>query len=148
MPSTWNIDEVKRHITDQIEESLTLDYKAADACSRDGDRPDEITKDVSAMANSAGGTIIYGVKEFKDAPLRHRIEKLDPIDGAKYTKEWLEHVINEIRPRIPGVVIYPVRVDTETTGVIYVVEIPQGTTAHQAKTFRYHRRFNFESVPM
>jgi hypothetical protein len=32
--------------------------------------------------------------------------------------------------------------------VAYVVEIPQGTTAHQAEDCRYYKRYNFESVPM
>jgi hypothetical protein len=35
-----------------------------------------------------------------------------------------------------------------TDHVVYVVEIPQSTTAHQASDFRYYRRYNFEAVPM
>jgi len=35
-----------------------------------------------------------------------------------------------------------------TNHVAYVVEIPKGTTAHQATDWRYYKRFNFISVPM
>jgi hypothetical protein len=41
-----------------------------------------------------------------------------------------------------------VPVNSGANHVVYVVEIPQGTTAHQALDKRYYKRFNFESVPM
>ena len=49
-------DELKRWITEGVEESLNLDYKRKEALSKD--RRGEIAKDVSAMVNSAGGVII------------------------------------------------------------------------------------------
>jgi hypothetical protein len=63
MPTTWNEAEIQRYIDDEEEESLTLDYKAADALAKSDGKKTEITKDVSAIANSAGGTIVYGLKE-------------------------------------------------------------------------------------
>ena len=45
-----------------VEESAALDYKRADSLNkRDDKKKTEITKDVSSFANSAGGTIIYGI---------------------------------------------------------------------------------------
>jgi hypothetical protein len=31
---------------------------------------------------------------------------------------------------------------------VYIIEIPQSNTAHQASDHRYYKRFNFQSVPM
>jgi hypothetical protein len=82
------------------------------------------------------------------APKNHLPEKLDPIDRTKFTKEWLEHVISNIRPRPNGITIHSVTLTSGPNNVVYVVEIPKGETAHQALDHRYYKRFNFESVPM
>jgi len=134
-------------IKDAVEESLTLDYKAADSLTNTDGKKKDITKDVSAMANSAGGLIIYGVRESSDPALKHKPEALDPIDRTVATKEWLEHVINNIRPRLTPRIV-SVQLNTGQNDVAYVVEVQQSDTAHQAMDFRYYRRFNFESVPM
>lgn len=146
--SMWTQGRVEALIGDGIEESLTLEYKAAAALAQNQQKKTEITKDVSAFANSAGGTLVYGISEYSSKERQHLPERLDPVDRSAFSREWLEHVIGNIRPRIRGLVIHPVVLDTGAAHTIYVVEIPQGTTAHQATDFRYYRRFNFEAVPM
>src|SRR5262245_35130496 len=106
MPRTWDEAALRNLIDGEREEELTLDYKAADAVSKADRKKLEITKDVSAMANSAGGVVIYGIRERQDRP--HLPENLDPIDRREFSKEWLEHVISNIRPRIADLVIHPV----------------------------------------
>lgn len=146
--STWDEQRLRQFIDDQIEESLTLDYKAAAALGSADKKKKEVTKDVSAMANSAGGIIIYGIAEHDSKDRRHLPKYLDPIDRLDFSKERLEQIINNIRPRVEGVVIHPVPLSTGSTHVAYVVEIPQSMTAHQAIDYRYYKRYNFESVPM
>jgi hypothetical protein len=148
MPTKWDQAELQRHIDDGVEENLNLDYKAGDALGTSDGKKKEITKDVSAMANSAGGVIIYGIKEHDEEDKKHLPEKFTPIDRTQFSREWLEQIINSIQPRITGIKIHPVNLNTDPNHVAYVVEIPQSTTAHQARDWRYYRRFNFESVPM
>jgi hypothetical protein len=149
MSEEWKQDRIEQeYVSAQAEESTTLEYKAADALGKSDGKKREITKDVSAMANADGGIIIYGVKEYDEDDKKHLPEKIDPIDRTQFSKEWLDQVINNIRPRIDGLSIHPVDINTEPNHVVYVVEIPKGTTAHQAKDHRYYKRFNFESVPM
>lgn len=148
MENKWDKEKVQQYINDEIEENSNLDYKAADALGKNDERKKEITKDVSAMANSAGGIIIYGIREYNAHGKKHLPEKLDGIDRILFPKEWLEHIINSIQPRLEGLTIFPVDIDTGQNHVVYVIEIPKSTTAHQAKDYRYYKRFNFESVPM
>jgi hypothetical protein len=148
MSRVWNEAELQSHIDNFVEESLTLDYKAADSLAMTDGKKKEITKDVSAMANSAGGTIIYGLREHTNPAKKHLAEKIDPIDRTSFSKEWLEQVINNIRPRISGIIIHSVTLTSGPNDVAYVVEIPQSNTAHQATDDRYYKRFNFMSVPM
>ena len=77
MTVEWNEAALQQYINDEIEESLTLDYKAADSLDKADKKKTEITKDVSAMANSAGGIIIYGISEHKDPSRKHLPEKMN-----------------------------------------------------------------------
>jgi Putative DNA-binding domain len=145
----WTRERIEMLITDKIEEDSRLDYKAAGALNRaEQKKVVEITKDVSAFAHSDGGRIIYGVKEFEDKNRKHLPEKIDPIDGRDYSREWLDQIIGQISPRIEGVQIFPARVGPDDWHVCYVVEIPKSLTAHQARDLRYYKRYNFQSEPM
>jgi hypothetical protein len=147
MAETWTLEKINQLISDQVQENLKLVYKSAGALEKEEKKKTEITKDVSAMANSDGGTIIYGIKEYDENDKRYLPEKIDAIDQSKITKAWLEHVINTIRPKIDGIIITPINADNEKL-VIYIVYIPKGETAHQAQDFRYYKRFNFSATPM
>lgn len=129
-------------IDNGVEERYDLEYKAADALAKTDGKKTEITRDVSAFANAAGGTIIYGMAETD-----HKPTAIEPINPKDFTKEWLEQVINSIEPRVPDLRIKPVEI-SGGLGVVYVVEIPQDTTAHQALDNRYYRRYNFQRLCM
>lgn len=148
MPKAWTEPRIRKLIESETEESLTLEYKSAEALAKIDYNKQEITKDVSAMANSAGGLLIYGVREYSDPQKRHLPEKIIPIDRSELPREWLEQVINTIRPRISGLIIHSVQLESSENDVVYVVEIPQSNTAHQANNHRYYKRFNFQAVPM
>lgn len=152
MAADWTQATLERYIEQEIEESLTLEYKAAEALYniQSNGREKEIAKDVSAMANSAGGTIIYGIREHEKRELRHRPAALSPVDRTLCSKETLEQIISSnISPRISGIKIFPVPLDSDPTHVAYVIRIPQSDTVHQVnRSKRYYKRFNFEAVPM
>ncbi|GHV92378.1 hypothetical protein AGMMS50268_28810 [Spirochaetia bacterium] len=146
MAGDWSFAKIQEYFTNEIEENLTLDYKAADALHKSDGKKAEITKDVSAMANSDGGIIIYGIKENQEK--KYLPGEITPINIKEFSKEWLEQVINTIRPKIDGVIITPIPIETSDDSVIYIVEIPKSDTAHQAKDHRYYKRFNFISEMM
>ena len=80
--------DLQRLITEGINESLTLDYKASPALGKGDKQRDELCKDVTAFANSAGGQIVYGVEENKHVPT-----KLDDGADPSITKEWVEQIV-------------------------------------------------------
>jgi hypothetical protein len=146
--SSWTRERLERLIADGVEESVTLEYKRAGSLANTDSNKVEITKDVSAFANSAGGTLIYGIAEPDDKKQRHRPQRLDPVSRSLASKEWLEQIIQTIQPRIDGVVIHPVPIDEAANTVCYVVEVPQSHTAHQARDHVYYKRQNFNRPPM
>ena len=139
----WNENVIRRLIKDQIQESLNLEYKRSDSLVNNEGNKREISKDVSAFANSDGGAIVYGVVEDKGVPIQ--IDDGIEVEGKR---EWIEQIVNSgITPRMHGVRIFPIDLGKPGRG-LFAVEIPVGTTAYQASDFRYYRRFNFQSVPM
>jgi hypothetical protein len=152
MENEWDQEAIQRYIDNETEEGMTLDYKAADALAKSRGKKKEIAKDVSAMANTAGGIIVYGIKEYQEKEKKHLPQAIDPIDRTQFSKEWLDQVItHNIYPRIEGLTIHPVSINTAQNHVVYVVEIPQSTTAHQVtadEDYRYYERANFETVRM
>jgi hypothetical protein len=147
MSEQWTLEKINQLITNQEQENLNLEYKSSGALEKTDKKREEITKDVSAMANSDGGTIIYGIKEYDETEKRYLPEKIDAIDQSKTTKEWLEQVITTIRPKIDGIIITPISLGIGNAAV-YAVDIPKSDTAHQAQDSRYYKRFNFSSTPM
>ena len=150
MAREWNQARIQRYIDEGIEESLTIEYKSGEALIKVNGRAKEIAKDVSAMANSAGGVIIYGISEEETGPLRYRPVALSPVNRRECSKETLEQIISSnIQPRISGIKIFTIPLQSDPPHVIYAVSIPQSDTVHQVtSTKRYYKRFNFESVPM
>ena len=150
-PTEWKEEDIQKLIDQKIGESTTLEYKACDALRIKKSRDkviSEISKDVSAFANAAGGTIVYGVIE-----QNHRPARIDPnpYHPEEITKEWLENVIDSnISRKIDGVIINQIELQTSNPGkVIYAVYIPQSLQgAHQAKNFIYYQRRNFKAEPM
>ncbi len=138
--------DLQRLVDEGLEESLTLDYKASPSLSREGKNPEELCKDVSALANSAGGQLIYGIEEDKATAKPSKVD--DGVVDPKITKEWIEQILNsKVQPRMDGVRID--RVDMETGNFGYVITVQQSQIGpHQAPDGKYYKRFNFQSVPM
>ena len=141
----FNLEYLNSLIENKVEENLNLDYKAAASLDKQNNKTTEISKDVSALANSDGGILIYGIKE--NNVNKHLPERIDPINRKDFTKEWLEQIIQDkIRPRISEFKINPIEINNEQ--VVYIVEVEKSNTAHQAFDKKYYKRFNFQSTAM
>ena len=130
-------------ISDGVEEGTQLDYKSGIDKTKEKWKS-EIAKDVSAMANSNGGVIIYGIKEYDEEDKRYLPEKIVPLDTTMISRETLMQVItNNISPKIEGVEIQTITVCQEKPNeVVYVITIPQSSTAHQSlRAKQYFKRY-------
>lgn len=141
----WTYEDIHKIITNNLTEYKNLEFKSIAALHAEA--KDEISKDVSSFANSAGGVIIYGIKEIKEG-LDIRLELDEGVHAnSTFSKEWLENIIDSrISPKISGLDINPVKLPNDN--YIFVVIIPQSTTAHMAGNNRYYKRHNFKSEPM
>lgn len=129
-----------------VRESEVLEYKTASKPFTDTDKR-EIAKDVSAMANSLGGTIIYGVATNKsDKTLPEMIDP-NPIDVKNI--ETLDRFINDrIRPVIPG--LQKKFIPAERLPRVMVLDVPESQNPPHQNLYdkKYYRRSDSESLPM
>src|SRR6266480_4427156 len=103
MKNSWEWDEndLLELVNAKTKESIELDFKDSASLQNTDRKKEEISKDVSAFANSAGGTLLYGMREDSQT---HVASGLDTgSDPSVITKEWLEQVINSnIHRKIDG----------------------------------------------
>lgn len=144
--STWTEATLLRLISEKEKESVDLDYKRSDSLGKTEPQRNELAKDVSAMANSAGGVLIYGIAEDHYLPIN-----IDGgIDPSVVTRESIEDMIHgRVHPRIDGLLIKPIEISSSPSRVAYAISVPQSLRApHMAPDRRYYKRFNFKSEPM
>jgi predicted HTH transcriptional regulator len=89
---SWDQKKLKALIEQKIEESLNLEFKDGAALENTDAKKREITKDVSAFANSDGGTLIYGISQFQDSGKEHLAEKISPVKRETFLKNGLSRL--------------------------------------------------------
>src|ERR1043165_1963912 len=96
------IEDLNAFLTNQITEDLHLDYKRSATFEKpQQDVKTDLSKDVSAFANSDGGVLIYGIVEDNTTKLPVSLD--DGVDHKVWTRERIESLINaHISPRIDG----------------------------------------------
>ena len=138
-------EDILKIIESKLEESINIEFKSSGALSKDNMVKKEISKDISAFANSDGGIIFYRINEEN-----HVAKNLSFINGNEFTKEWLENIIiSTIQQKIDGLKIIPVRFDNDIFKTVYVVKIPKSNRSpHINNDKKYYKRYNFQSIAM
>ncbi len=126
-------------------EGLLLEYKQ-ELSGVDHEKK-ELSKDISAMANTDGGYLIIGIKE--DGGRASALVGTPKFIGRQPTEEWLESVlISNVRPRIT---IRPkvIETTTDSSKVYVVVHIPQSARRPHMVVAEgknaYYKRYNYQS---
>lgn len=135
------LEDLQSLIDNEVEESTDLEYKSSFAIENKKWK-EELAKDVSAMANANGGTVIYGIRE-KEVSKGHSVaSELLPIPYTEMSKDRLSQLLSSnIQPVIDSVEITVISKD-ENSG-FFVVQIPQSNTAHQNRlNHLYYKRRN------
>jgi predicted HTH transcriptional regulator len=145
----YAIEDLRKMCEDRREETVALEFKPCNELragiirnrkrlSRD-DIILELSRDVSSFLNSAGGSIICGIREQKS-----RARNLDSSSSYRThndptTEKITEWIRAHIRPP-PTVEVYSVfeRHLEQDSPWYLVVEIPQGDTPFQAKDKRFY----------
>jgi hypothetical protein len=146
-PWEWEEEDILRLVKDRASENISLEFKRCEALTNEGWKR-ELAKDVSALANSAGGTIVYGIIEDSAT---HEAESIDlGYDPSELNIETLEQVIHSrIQRSIAGVICKAVPLKKENRArVLYLIHVPESSHAPHMADHRFYKRHNFVSEYM
>jgi hypothetical protein len=128
--------DLRTLIENQVSERKTADYKQALPGKSNGERK-EFLADVSSFANASGGHLVYGMKEEGGLPVELCGLDVDDPDSAV---NGLDSSIRDgIKPRIHGVVVWPVRLETGRIAV--VIRVPRSFASPHMVTYKGSSRF-------
>lgn len=121
--------DLQRLITERGQEGPHIEFK------RETPRPDnagrhEFAADVSAMSNSGGGDVVYGLDEDEEGCAGTVVPFVGNADAE--ARRMLDVLANSVEPRLPGLQVYPVPV---AGGAVFVVRVPQSWAGpHRVRT--------------
>ena len=146
--------DIESLVTDKIGEHKTLEYKLQLPGSQTDDKR-EFLYDVAALANAAGGDIIFGIADERDSSGRATgipaaAEGVN-VENISREKQRIEHLVRDgIDPRIPGITFQ--QIDGFTNGPVLVMRIPKSWISPHMVTFggvsRFYSRNNAGKYPL
>jgi Schlafen, AlbA_2 len=130
-------------IANEVGEGRILDYKEILPGNSDSEKT-EFLADVSSFANTAGGHILYGVRERRDGDGKPTgiPESADGLNGVNADSEILrlESIIrSSLAPRVPG--FRSKSIDGFSNGSVLVLWIPKSWSGPHMVTYKNHSRF-------
>jgi len=154
-PWEWEQVDVQELIDNKTPEDLHTEYKesrllAKTPPSAKGNCVKKLTKTVSAFNNADGGVIIIGIEEAKEEGKNYPRGLDGGVDESQFGKTWLVQIINSnISPSIPDLRVKPIKLSGENEEkVAYVIWVPKGARAVQARDLIYYQRVEDQSLPM
>lgn len=131
------LEDINQFIDARIEEGLTLEYKRQVSSNK------EIAKDISAFANTDGGTIVYGVLDRDKTPT-----SIVWVTSTGVEEQIQNVVATAIHPIVEDIKILRLPNPQNNSEAIYVIKVPKSLEAPHMANNRYYRRHGSESVPM
>lgn len=137
-------------LTNRITECRTLDYKLSLPNTQEQDKI-RFLADVCAFANTAGGDLIYGVRESETEPgFPDELLGLAEIETDSEIRRLDQMISTGIVPRIPRIRIK--HIDGFEQGPIILVRVPKSFTGPHAvirdEWMRYYARSSNRNTPM
>lgn len=141
-------DDLRWFVTNEVEESDRLEYKAA-MYGRGDDEKREMLRDITAMANHRGGRIVIGIEENRDG-VAAKIVGVTPAQNPPH-HDWIRQVcLHNIDERIRGLDVY--EIPLSNGNVVVVIDIPESITAPHMVTLKglnqFWRRHGSHKLPM
>jgi hypothetical protein len=134
--------DIKRLVENQIQESSSLDYKKELAISKDKDKK-EFLYDVSAMYNTDGGCLVFGIEEEKDNNNQNtgkpkKVTGIEIQNSDKLIQQIEDVVKNCTEPSINQLIINELKVDGKS---VLILGIPKGLGLPSMVTYNQTNKF-------
>jgi hypothetical protein len=148
MPDTPKLSWTEAELNDLIGEmeSIRREFKSGRMFDNEPENKwiTNLSREVSALANTVGGELFLGIDEERKSKSRVAAS-IDGVPVALLEPERLQRKIeSSVSPYLPGIRVQRVRLSSRPDRVVFVIRVPQGSTAYQANDGRYYGRSEFE----
>ncbi|WP_157847059.1 AlbA family DNA-binding domain-containing protein [Streptomyces achromogenes] len=128
-PDHLTEDDLQRAVDSEIPEGIDLDWKKEFYQGTEAGKK-ELAKDVSAMANTAGGMVVIGVDD-GNQDHAHALAPVEPVPGRG--EEWIRSVLaNWIQPVVPNVGVRIVKSVVKEGKIYWLLTVPPSPQAPHA----------------
>lgn len=141
-------EDIGQLISNKVPESITLEYKEQGPDSSDAGKK-EFLADLTAMANTNGGLLIFGIKEAKEdgknAGYPEEVTGIkDPRTGdqvnVEQLKQFLDSIIRDnLAPRLPGIDYATVQYNPDR--LVFIIDVPRSLQAPHMIIFKNDSKF-------
>lgn len=136
------LTDLESLVVNKVPETTRLDYKEClPADDKDGKR--DLLQDITALANTVGGYLVYGIREeVVDGKNTGIPEQLVGILGLNENEVglWIENLVRTCtEPRLVGVQFHTVTLNDSTS--ILILGVPRSWSAPHAVSIQKHWRF-------
>ncbi|WP_054943718.1 AlbA family DNA-binding domain-containing protein [Paenibacillus ihuae] len=141
-------EDIGQLISNKVPESITLEYKEEGPDPSDAGKK-EFLADLSAMANTNGGLLIFGIKEAqedgKNAGYSEEVTGIkDPRNGdpvnVEQLKQFLDSVIRDnLVPRLSGIEYAAIHYDPDR--LVFIIDVPRSLQAPHMIIFKNDSKF-------
>jgi len=112
-------------VDNNVREGREVEYKQALTITTPEEKQ-EFLNDVSAFANTSGGTLIYGIKESKlDAGIPVEVCGLKGENPGGKIVDMVNIINTGLEPQLHGVSIHPISLPSHERRVVIALHIPQ-----------------------
>ncbi|QVY66848.1 helix-turn-helix domain-containing protein [Polaribacter sp. Q13] len=134
--------DIKRLIENQIQENKSLDYKRDLNFAKDKDKK-EFLFDITAMYNTDGGCLIFGIEEKKDENNQNtgkpsKVTGIEIENSDKLTQQIEDIVKNCTEPSISSLIIKELKIDALN---VLIIGIPKGLGLPAMVTYNQTNKF-------
>lgn len=145
---SWDWDESDLQNLIGQAENYRLEFKDDRLLLEQNDKIiNDLTKEVSAFANTEGGVIVIGLREKTVHGSKAKVaDSLDGVELSKMIPESLQRMVEgHLMPRLLGIRFNPVLLTgTSPAKYAYVIYVPKGSNAYQARDKKYYGRSEYE----
>ena len=139
-------ESLKKFIQDNQTEALYVEYKSETLDNISGMR-ENLGKALSGFANSAGGILIFGIKEVGQNKNKHYLS--DPIlDINKFHQKIQENLSRLVASNVPNVETKKIEDDIEKGYIIVLIPRSENSPHQRIEDKKYYRRSGESFVPM
>ncbi len=144
-PWNWNKEDLDMLIGQA--ESIRLDFKQSRLFAESHDHiVDNLSRELSAFANTEGGTIVVGIVERRDGKARVADRFDDGVDIKAWSPERIQQLCeSNMSPPLRGLRVRAIPLDEMRTKHAIAIHVPTGSTAYQAHDRCYYGRSEYES---